>query len=66
MRAYFKLTMAICKSICLQVLAKTLDMTKLTSDKLEIATLRRIDNKTRITILRATEVSIGAYDIRQE
>ncbi|OQR76018.1 proteasome subunit alpha type-4-like [Tropilaelaps mercedesae] len=43
-------------ALAVKVLAKTLDMTKLTSDKLEIATLRRVENKTRITILPATRV----------
>merc|ERR1712095_123768 len=39
-----------------KVLSKTLDMTKLTSDKIELATLRRVDGKTKIHILTAAEM----------
>jgi 20S proteasome subunit alpha 3 len=39
-----------------QVLSKTLDMTKLSPEKIEIATLTRVDNKTNIQILAAPKV----------
>ena len=37
--------------LSIKVLSKTLDMNKLTPDKIEIATLRRIDGKTVISIM---------------
>jgi hypothetical protein len=40
----------------LQVLSKTLDMTKLSPEKIEIATLTRENNKTNIQILPAPRV----------
>ncbi|CAG0880181.1 unnamed protein product [Darwinula stevensoni] len=43
-------------SLAVRVIAKTLDVTKLTGDKLEIATLTRKDGKTKITILPLKEV----------
>lgn len=43
-------------SLAVKVLSKTLDMTKLTADKLEMATLTRQDNKSKIRILSAKEV----------
>jgi len=43
-------------SLAVKVLAKTLDMTKLTADKLEIATLKRVGDKTKITILPGSQV----------
>ena len=42
--------------LSMKVLSKTLDMTKLTSDKIEIATLRRDNGKTKINILPTTEM----------
>ncbi|XP_064610031.1 proteasome subunit alpha type-4-like isoform X2 [Liolophura sinensis] len=42
--------------LSIKVLSKTLDMTKLTSEKVEIATLTREDGKTRIKILPGSEV----------
>lgn len=42
--------------LSMKVLSKTLDMTKLTSDKIEIATLRRVDGKTKIHILTTEEM----------
>merc|ERR1712203_1002848 len=39
--------------LSMKVLSKTLDMTKLTADKIEIATLKRNDGKTKIHILTA-------------
>jgi hypothetical protein len=41
-----------------QVLSKTLDMTKLSPEKIEIATLTRENNKTNIQILPAPRVSL--------
>ncbi|XP_003739722.1 proteasome subunit alpha type-4 [Galendromus occidentalis] len=43
-------------ALSVKVLAKTLDMTKLTADKVEIATLKRVDNKTKISILPTSQV----------
>jgi 20S proteasome subunit alpha 3 len=42
--------------LSMKVLSKTLDMTKLTSDKIEIATLKRVDGKTKIHILSTEEM----------
>ena len=42
--------------LSMKVLSKTLDMTKLTSDKIEVATLKRVDGKTKIHILTTTEM----------
>ena len=39
-----------------QVLSKTLDMTKLSPEKIELATLQRVDGSTSIRILPADEV----------
>ena len=44
-------------ALSVKVLAKTLDMTKLTADKIEVATLKRVDNKTKISILPAAQVN---------
>ena len=44
------------QDLSMKVLSKTLDMTKLTSDKIELATLRRVDGKTKIHILSASEM----------
>lgn len=44
------------KALAIKVLSKTLDMTKLTSDKVEMATLTRKDNKTVIHILNNKDV----------
>merc|ERR1711902_435390 len=38
-------------------LSKTLDMTKLTSDKIEVATLKRVDGKTKIHVLTTDEMN---------
>lgn len=43
-------------NLAIKVLSKTLDMTKLTAEKVEIATLTRENNRTLITILPATQV----------
>ena len=54
-------------ALTIKVLAKTLDMTKLTSDKLELATLTREGDKTRIRILKSTEVDklIKTYEAEE-
>lgn len=44
------------KSLAIKVLSKTLDMTKLTPEKVEMATLTRVDGKTQINILSGAEV----------
>jgi len=43
-------------ALAIKVLSKTLDMTKLTADKLEMATLTRENGKTRIRIMPSQEV----------
>nr|ACO12959.1 Proteasome subunit alpha type-4 [Lepeophtheirus salmonis]ADD38118.1 Proteasome subunit alpha type-4 [Lepeophtheirus salmonis] len=45
-----------CLDLAIKVLTKTLDMTKLTPDKIEIATLSRKNDQTNIKILPANEV----------
>ncbi|KAK3098314.1 hypothetical protein FSP39_018318 [Pinctada imbricata] len=42
--------------LAIKVLSKTLDMTKLTPEKVEIATLTREEGKTKMTILQSEEV----------
>lgn len=42
--------------MALKVMSKTLDMTKLNADKLELATLVRQDDKTNITVIPVDEV----------
>ncbi|ESO10745.1 hypothetical protein HELRODRAFT_185272 [Helobdella robusta] len=42
--------------LCIKVLVKTLDTNKLTADKVEIATLTRSNDKTRIRILKCSEL----------
>lgn len=51
-------------ALAIKVLSKTLDMTKLTADKLEMATLTRTNNKTKIRILpiKDVEVLIKQYE----
>ena len=51
-----EMTLENVKDLSMKVLSKTLDMTKLTSDKIELATLRRVDVKTKIHILTAAEM----------
>jgi|FrelakmetLWP11LW_1041352.scaffolds.fasta_scaffold88679_1 20S proteasome subunit alpha 3 len=43
--------------LSIKVLSKTLDMNKLTPDKIEIATLRRINGKTVIGIMPNDEMT---------
>jgi 20S proteasome subunit alpha 3 len=54
-------------ALTVKVLAKTLDMTKLTPNKLELATLTREGDKTRIRILKSSEVDvlIKAYEAEE-
>nr|CAG4635587.1 EOG090X09LQ [Artemia franciscana] len=51
-------------ALAIKVFAKTLDMTKLSSEKLEIATLTRNDGKTEVRILNNKEVEelIAAHE----
>lgn len=51
-----KITLDQAKDLSIKVLVKTLDTTKLTAEKIEMATLRRIDDKTEIKILGKTDV----------
>lgn len=44
------------KELAVKVLSKTLDTNKLTSERMEMATLRRVNNKTVIDILKNTDV----------
>ena len=44
--------------LSIKVLSKTLDMTKLTPEKIELATLTRENNKTQIKILPADKVCV--------
>lgn len=52
------------QDLAIKVLSKTLDMTKLTSEKIEMATLTRENNKTVIKILTNSEVDglIAKYE----
>merc|ERR1712076_176613 len=54
--------------LSVKVLSKTLDMTKLTPDKIELATLSRKDDKTVIRILPADEVNalIAKYEAAEK
>ncbi|KAL5004561.1 hypothetical protein ScPMuIL_018017 [Solemya velum] len=45
-------------ALAVKVLSKTLDMTKLTSEKVEIATLTREDNQSKIQTLTSEEVEV--------
>lgn len=51
-----KITLAQAKDLAVKVLSKTLDTTKLTSEKVEMATLQRVNDKTEIKILNKTDV----------
>jgi 20S proteasome subunit alpha 3 len=58
------ISLAEAEDLAIKVLSKTLDMTKLTSEKIEMSTLSRADNETKIKILSNTEVDklIGKYE----
>ncbi|KAG5894520.1 hypothetical protein JTB14_026809 [Gonioctena quinquepunctata] len=51
-----EMTLQDAKTLAIKVLVKTLDMAKLTSEKVEMATLTRKEDKTVINILSGTEV----------
>jgi len=59
-----KLTDAL--DLAIKVLSKTLDMTKLTADKVEIATLTRKGNKTVMHILQDNEVAVHIKKFEEE
>lgn len=44
------------KELAVKVLSKTLDTNKLTSERMEMATLRRVNNKTVIDIMKNADV----------
>jgi len=44
------------KELAVKVLSKTLDTNKLNSERMEMATLRRVNNKTVIDIMKSTDV----------
>ncbi|XP_015782215.1 proteasome subunit alpha type-4 [Tetranychus urticae] len=54
-------------ALAVKVLSKTLDMNKLTTDKLEIATLTRVNNQTKIRVLPHSEVEelIKAFEVEE-
>ncbi|XP_067928175.1 proteasome subunit alpha type-4-like [Watersipora subatra] len=56
------------KKLAIRVLSKTLDMTKITAEKVEIAVLRRVDDKTKISILENAEVTslIKDFEVKEE
>lgn len=62
------ITLAAAEDLAVKILSKTLDTTHLTADKIEMATLKRIDNKTVITILsaKAVEELIKKYEDAQK
>ncbi|KAK7576489.1 hypothetical protein V9T40_012775 [Parthenolecanium corni] len=57
-----EMTLKDAQALAIKVLSKTLDMTKLTSEKVEIATLTRQNDKTVIRILPPKEVQILITD----
>uniref|UniRef100_A0A1B6DW66 Proteasome subunit alpha type n=1 Tax=Clastoptera arizonana TaxID=38151 RepID=A0A1B6DW66_9HEMI len=59
-----EMTLEDAKALAIKVLCKTLDMTKLTAEKVELATLTRENNKTMTKILPDNEVQalIAAYE----
>lgn len=59
-----EMTLKDAEALAIKVLSKTLDMTKLTAEKIELATLTRQDGKTTTCILPAKEVEalIAAYE----
>jgi len=63
-----EMTLASALDLSVKVLSKTLDMTKLTPDKIELATLSRKDDKTVIRILPADEVNalIAKYEAAEK
>lgn len=63
-----EITLSQAEDLAVKVLSKTLDATKLTSEKVEMATLKRIDDKTIIKILTTEEVNvlIAKYEKMQQ
>jgi len=63
-----EIQLADAKKLAIRVLSKTLDMTKLTSEKVEIAVLTREDEKTKICILTNDEVTglIKEFEVKEE
>ncbi|CAB0042299.1 unnamed protein product [Trichogramma brassicae] len=51
-----QMTLKDAMALAVKVMSKTLDMNKLSADKLELATLTRVDGKTKTRILPAKEV----------
>lgn len=58
------ISLAEAQDLAVKVLSKSLDMTKLTSEKIEMATLTRCNDKTVINVLKNTEVDalIAKYE----
>lgn len=52
--------------LSIKVLSKTLDTNKLTADKVEIAVLTRVDNVTRIRILKMEELEALVKKFEEE
>lgn len=63
-----KITLKEALDLTIKVLSKTLDQTKLTSDKLELATLTRENGKTMIRVLPNSEVNklIKIFEVKEE
>lgn len=58
------ISLAAAEDLAVKVLSKSLDMTKLTSEKVEMATLTRVNDKTVIKILSNADVDalIAKYE----
>lgn len=58
------ISLAAAEDLAVKVLSKSLDMTKLTSEKVEMATLTRVNDKTVIKILTNADVDalIAKYE----
>jgi len=52
--------------LAIKVLSKTLDTNKLTSERVEIATLTRVDNQTKITVLSSAVVDKLCGEVEAE
>ena len=52
------INLARAKELAVKVLSKTLDTNKLTSERMEMATLRRVNNKTVIDIMKNSDVDV--------
>ncbi|KAK5647592.1 hypothetical protein RI129_002484 [Pyrocoelia pectoralis] len=60
-----EMTLKDAEALAIKVLSKTLDMTKLTSEKVEMATLTRNENKTDTHILSSKEVEALIADFEK-